>query len=209
MNRTSPPGSARACTRKCRCRHSRTSSRVRSSPRSRGSRCVRRRCGAPEIRMRPHRGTGLGARVARPKRARVTDLQAKRNAELDALGIDRIVTTIVGWEAPEPRQLANTDETELRHATPELAHGIHRAMQIHRADSDEAFGCALTVRATSSFDRSGPGPHQADVSALPTPAASSAASVSSIGISSGITSSFIQRRREANMSWPMNCAVGC
>ena len=45
------------------------------------------------------------------------------------LGVHAEVSTIVGWEAPEPRQLANTDETELRHATPELAHRIERVQR--------------------------------------------------------------------------------
>ena len=44
-------------------------------------------------------------------------------------GVYAEVATIVGREAPEPRQLANTDETELRHATPELAHGIERGQR--------------------------------------------------------------------------------
>ena len=80
------------------------------------------------------------ARVARAQRTGVPDLKAKRNAELDALGVDRVVASVVRRESPEPRELPHPDETELLHASAELAHRVHRSVEIDGTDTDEPFG---------------------------------------------------------------------
>jgi len=50
------------------------------------------------------------ARLRRPQRSGVTDLRAKRDAELHALGIERIVAAIVRRQLPQPRKDAETFE---------------------------------------------------------------------------------------------------
>jgi hypothetical protein len=78
------------------------------------------------------------ARLRRTERPGVTDLQAEGDAELGALGVEPVVAAVVGREVPEPGQDAQRPEAELAHAAPELAHRVHRAVEIDRADAHQA-----------------------------------------------------------------------
>src|SRR5207244_9769201 len=86
-----------------------------------------------EVRNRP-----AGLRGA--ERPRVADLQAERDAELDAFGVERVVAAIVGRQVPEPRHDAQRAESELANAAAELTDGVERAVKVDRGDTDQAVG---------------------------------------------------------------------
>jgi len=100
---------------------------------------------AVEIRNGPTRlGLAEGAGVA--------NLEAERDAELDALGIEGIVAAIVRGEVPQPGYDPEGSKAELANASAQLAHGVHRAVEVDRGDSQEPGGiaayegCYLVVR---------------------------------------------------------------
>jgi len=57
-----------------------------------------------QVRDRP-------ARLRRAQRPGVADLQAERNAELDALGVQRVVAAVARRQVPQPRHHAQRPET--------------------------------------------------------------------------------------------------
>ena len=128
----------------------------------------------------------------------MADLKAERNIELDALRVQRIVSTVVGGQAPEPGHDPKAAEAQLAHTTPELAHGLHRAREIDRCEPERRPGCSRTKPATSSLSIKAPcGPHQARRPGRRRPPPDpSPRCVADSGIS-GIESCRAQRRREA------------
>ena len=157
-----------------------------------------------EVRDRP---AGLGG----AQRPGVADLQAERDAELDALGVERVVAAVVGRQAPQPRDHAQALEAELADAAPQLAHRGHRLVQVDRGERDEAVRVLLDEARRPRRWRSSAPPARARRSAprVDTPPASIAATVVSSGISPSGIASPVQRRRDSNISWRRNRAVGC
>ena len=68
----------------------------------------------------------------------MANLKTERNVELDALSVQRIVSTVVGRQSPEPGNDAKTAETQLVHATPKFTHSRHRAREVDRRDPRQA-----------------------------------------------------------------------
>ena len=73
----------------------------------------------------------------RTKRPCVSDLKTERNAELDTLGIQRVIAAIVGRQAPQPRHDPQRFKSGIANASPKLPHRIHRAEQVNRGYPDE------------------------------------------------------------------------
>ena len=109
-----------------------------------------------------------------PERSGMSDLRAERNVEFAALRKQRIVAPVVGRQPPHPRQDAQPLETVMLHTPTQLAHPVHRSIEIDGRDADEA---VLDTRgnscATSSLLIIGPdGPCQAQSMPTETPARS-------------------------------------
>ncbi len=73
-----------------------------------------------------------------PKRSCVTDLSAERHARVDAGGVDRVITSVVGRQAPQPRHDANSHEGFAIDPAPNFPNRFHRPIEINRRETPEA-----------------------------------------------------------------------
>jgi hypothetical protein len=97
----------------------------------------------------------------------MSDLCAERNVEFATLRKQRIVTSIIRRQSPQPGQDAQTLETVLPHTPTQLAHAVHRSIEIDRRDAGEAawMGTAIVrhlVVADHRPERPVPGTQHAD-----------------------------------------------
>jgi hypothetical protein len=67
----------------------------------------------------------------------VADLEAKRDAQLDAFGVQRVVAAVARREVPQPRHHAQRPETEIPDAAPQFPHRVHRVVEIDRGDPEK------------------------------------------------------------------------
>ena len=72
--------------------------------------------------------------LRRTEGAGVADLEAERNPEFHALGVQRIVPAVVGRQVPQPRDDPESSEAEVPHAPAKFPHRLHRAVQVHGRD---------------------------------------------------------------------------
>jgi hypothetical protein len=85
-----------------------------------------------------------GLRAA--QRPGVAHLRAEWHPERHALGVQGIEVAVVGWQPPQPGHDAQATEAQLAHAAAQLAHGVHRAVQVDRGETGEAGGKARHER---------------------------------------------------------------
>jgi len=79
---------------------------------------------------------GLGGH----ERASVTDLETEGHLELDTLRVERIVTTVVGREAPKPGDDPEPPKAESSNAAAKLSDGLHRTGEIDSGQAPEPAG---------------------------------------------------------------------
>ena len=85
-------------------------------------------------------GVQVGDRPARlggAQRPGVPDLQAERDAQLDAFGVQRVVAAVAGRQVPQPRHHPQRPEAKITHAAPQLPHRVHGAGQVDGGDPGE------------------------------------------------------------------------
>jgi hypothetical protein len=68
----------------------------------------------------------------------VANLEAKRDAKLNAFGVQRVVVPIIRRQIPEPWKNAERTKTKLAHAASQFPDGVHRAQQVDGGDTHEA-----------------------------------------------------------------------
>ena len=67
----------------------------------------------------------------------MSDLKTKRNAQLDALGVQRIVPAIIRRQIPQPGYDSQASKSELTNTTSQFADSVHRPVQIYGCNTYE------------------------------------------------------------------------
>src|SRR6516164_10624926 len=67
----------------------------------------------------------------------MADLQAERDAQLDALGVQRVVAAVAGRQVPQPRHYPQRAEAEGAHTAPQFPHRVHGTGQVDGGDAGE------------------------------------------------------------------------
>ena len=87
----------------------------------------------------------------------MTDLEAKRYIQLDALGIKRIIPPVIGRQPPEPGQDAERAHTEGADGASKLTNGLHGPGEVDGSDAHEAVGIPPDERGHGVVVEHGPG----------------------------------------------------